>query len=156
MKLTELLESKIYTQKEMEQIYKEIPSKEKIYQKKKLMFDVELVKQPREVITKIDGKEETKNKANKGDYILTGTKGEKYVLSPNKVKERYIIKDNKAESKPVKTKGKILDSKISFIASWGEKMNTEIGDTLINNNGEYYRIEKSAFKNTYDLVKKNG
>lgn len=153
--LLDFLNEQTMTQDEMKSFYERLTSEEKTYQKKQLTFDVEIAREPKQVITVIDGKAETTNKASKGDYILTGTKGERYVLSPEKFKKRYALAGNKAKTKPVKIKAKeYTESKPEkFLASWGEEMILENGDFLVNNNGEFYRIEKGAFHNTYELVK---
>lgn len=154
MKLKEyIVENTVFTQAQMKSVYGGIDSPEKTYQKKELTFSVKTVTEKENVVTKIDGKVKTKNIANKGDYILTGTKGEKYVLTPKKFNERYISKgEGKAVSKPVKTKAKIAIGPLTFMASWGEKMIAEKGDAIVNNKGEFYRIEKGAFNNTYEKV----
>ncbi len=153
LKLFEAFESfdKVYTQEEMKDIYESLTSEEKEYTKKDLFFDFELVEEPKEVITMIDDKQETKNTAKPGDYIITGSKGEQYVLSSDKFKSRYDIVDGKAKTKPVKILAKEWNiDNLEFVASWGEKMIIENGDFLVNNNGEFYRIEKGAFHNTYE------
>jgi len=145
-------EEKILTQKEMADYYQKIPAKENTYKKKKMLFDFKIADSDQKITTEIDGKKETSNTAKKGDYILTGTRGEKYVLTPEKFNSRYKIKGDKAETIPVKTKAKIVEKPIKFMASWGEKMIANSGDAIVNNDGEYYRIEKKAFKNTYKKV----
>lgn len=149
-----ILEKKVMSQKEAKTYYDNLDSEENTYQKKKLTFDVKIAEKPEKVITTIDGKKETGNTAKKNDYILTGTKGEKYVLTPEKFNQRYIMnaKTGKAETKQVKTKAKIAKENVRFMASWGEEMIAEPGDALVNNNGEIYRIEKGAFANTYEKV----
>lgn len=142
--------TKIYTQEEMKQVYDSLTSEEKTYTKKDLFFDFEVATEPKEIITLIDGKQETKNMAKPGDYIITGTKGERYIISADKFNGRYDIVDNKAKTKPVKILAKMWNTNnVQFMASWGEKMIIENGDFLVNNNNEFYRIEKEAFFNTY-------
>jgi hypothetical protein len=139
----------IYTQEEMSDVYKPLKTKEKTYKKKSLFFDFEIADEEKEIKTIINGKVETTNTAYKGDYILTGSKGEKYILKPEKFNNRYIIKGDKAKTKPAQTKAKEWNrGDLEFMAEWGEKMIIENGDFLINNNGEFYRIEKEAFHNT--------
>ncbi len=151
MKLNEAVTSKVLDQKAMKSFYKNLESQEKEYAKKDLMFKYIIATEVTSVDTVINGKKETSNKANIGDYILTGTKGEKYILTPDKFKSRYEIIDNiTAKTKPVKIKAKQYSGEaMSFMASWGEEMILTNGDFLVNNNDEYYRIEKSAFGNTY-------
>ena len=142
----------VKSQEDMKLFYRQITSEEKTYTKRQLTFDVEIAKELKNVVTTIDGEEETTNKANKGDYILTGSKGERYVLTPEKFNKRYtMIGDNKAKTKPVQIQAKeyIANEQVKFMASWGEQMILNKGDFLVNNNGEFYRIEKEAFHNTY-------
>jgi len=146
MKLKELLEevNKSLNQKEMKKFYDDL--------KKEKTFNFEVAKEKTKIDTVIDGKKETSKSVNKGDYILTGTKGEKYAISPKTFKERYTIVNSKAKTKPIKTLAKkYLGKPISFIASWDEEMILEPNDFLIKNGDEYYRIEKKAFNNTYRL-----
>lgn len=155
MQLNEVLgeNNGVKSQRDMEMFYKSLLSPEKTYKKRQLTFDVEIANEPKNVTTIIDGEEETTNKANKGDYILTGSKGEKYVLTPEKFNKRYVmVGSSKAKTKPVKIKAKeyTQNEQIRFMADWGEQMILNKGDFLVNNNGEFYRIEKEAFHNTYE------
>ena len=147
-------ENYVMSQEESLKYYNDLDSKEETYQKKKLEFSVKKAEEQETVDTMIDGKKETTNKANAGDYILTGSKGERYVLTPEKFNDRYVMnkRTGKATTKQVKTRAKIAKEPISIKASWGEKMIVEPGDAIVNNNGEIYRIEKEAFKNTYEKV----
>jgi len=143
--------AKTLDQKSMSIFYKNIGSQEKEYTKKDLTFNYIIAQKLTPVETIIDGKKETSNKANKGDYILTGSRGEKYVLTPEKFNSKYdIVSDSQAKTKPVKIMAKEYQGDlVKFMADWGEEMILESGDFLVNNNGEYYRIEKQAFHNTY-------
>ncbi len=151
MKLRELIESKkVYTQKEMKDVYKNIQSEEIEYRKKVLSLKFRIATKPEHIKTVIKGKVETENDAKEGDYIVQGAQGEDYVLTPKKFNDRYVIKGKRAETKPVKTKAKIATNPLTFMASWGEKMICDVGDAVINNKGEYYRIEKDSFSKTYE------
>lgn len=140
----------------MAKVYINLPTQEKQYTKKALTFPVEVSDKEQDIVTTIDGKDETKNKARIGDYILTGTKGERYILTPEKFKLRYKLQGkDKAVTEPVIINAKEYKGKpISFVASWGEEMIIEEGDYLIKKGNEYYRIEKGAFANTYTLKEK--
>lgn len=142
----------VYTQQEMKEVYNKVDNEEKKYQKKILFFDYRIALQREEIITEINGKIETKSSANPGDFILTGSMNEKYVLPAAKFSSRYEVVEHRAKTKPVETLAKIYKGEpIRFIASWGEEMIIEPEDALINNNNEFYRIEKNAFNNTYKL-----
>jgi hypothetical protein len=142
----------ILNQQEMKDFYTNLPSQEKSYQKKSFTLKFRVADKIEKVETVIDGKKETENTAKTGDYILTGTKGENFVLTPEKFNSRYIIAGGLAKTKPVKIFAKEYSNQepVSFTASWGEKMILEIGDFLVRNDAEYYRIEKQAFANTYE------
>jgi len=143
----------MFTQEQMKEIYNQLKCKELICQKKIMFFDYRIITEKEEITTEINGKIETIKLANPGDYILTGSMNEKYVLSSDKFNSRYKIEGNKAKSRSVKTLAKMfIGSSISFIASWGEKMIIEHEDYLINNKNEFYRIEKNAFNNTYEII----
>ena len=118
-----------------------------------------------EVTTIIDGEKETKNVAEIGDYIITGTKGENYVIKEEKLLDRYEVetindKHNvydyvNIHSKPVEIE--CVENKInfSFIASWGEEMIAKGGDYLVfENNKLSYRIEREIFFNSYTINEK--
>lgn len=151
MKLKELLENTTLSQKEMKKFYNSLEEKESIYIKKPNSFDFEIAKEKQKMDTIIDGKKETSKTVNKGEYIITGSKGEKYAISSKKFKERYTIVKGKAKTKPVEVFGKKYSGKpISFMASWGEEMILEPNDFIIKNtDDEFYRIEKESFSNTY-------
>lgn len=51
---------------------------------------IEIADKAQEVITMINGKEETRNTAQEGDYIITGVKGERYALK--KINSRSFMK----------------------------------------------------------------
>jgi hypothetical protein len=142
------------TQDMMKDVYAGIKSGEKIYRKKDLYFDYRVADKEEEILTVINKKVETKNAAKPGDYILTGSMGEQYVLPANKFESRYFIVENKAKTKPVEIKAKIYKGPpISFQTNWGEEMILEGEDSLVDNSGEYYRIDANAFLNTYELIK---
>lgn len=113
-----IIESNAISKKDMVQVYNRISTPEKTYTKKVLIFDVEIASETKNVETIIDGKKETSNTANPEDYILTGTRGETYVLTPAKFDERYkLMGDKKAQTKPVSTKAKEFKGEtIRFIA----------------------------------------
>lgn len=151
MKLKELVErNEIMTQDEVKDFYEKMSTTEKEYSKKEYEVNFKIADKTERVETIIDGEKETTNTANKGDYIITGSMGEKYVLTPKKFNHIYEkIREGKAKTKPVKIKAKVLGFPIKFKADWGEVMTANKGDFLVNNNGEIYRIEKRAFGKTY-------
>jgi hypothetical protein len=152
MKIRPILqETKILSQKEMREFYEDLPQDEEDYVKKELELDYRIAEKPEKVITSIDGEQETVNKANEGDYIITGVKGENYVLDPKKFNERYFIDGNYAKTKPVEITAKQYKGKnMSFMAKWGEEMKLNYNDFLVRNGNEIYRIERRAFTETYE------
>ncbi len=146
-----LILEQYYTQQDMKPFYDSIEKKEFEYIKKPVRLLYRIAVEPEKIETIIDNEKETDNIAKIGDWILTGVKGEKYVLSEKKVKEKYdIIDANTIKAKPSRIKAKEYDEKkIEFFASWGEKMILKSGDFLVNNSDEFYRIEKGAFKELY-------
>jgi len=151
MKLSELILEYVLTQDDMVKFYDDINNPEETYTKKLLKLKYRIAQKGEKVDTIINGEKETNNTANEGDFIIIGVKGENYILSPNKVKEKYnIVDDETITTKPVKIKAKEYKGKdIQFKASWGENMILKSGDYLVRNNDEYYRIEKNAFAELY-------
>ncbi len=152
--LNDILEGKtsekVYSQEDVAKIYKELETEEKTYVKKELTFNFRIAEKEEKIVTEIDGEKETENTAKEGDYILTGSKKEVYVLSPKKFESRYTVVDGKAKTKPVEILAKEFSGKkIKFKAPWEEDMIIKSSDFLVKNEGEFYRIEKEAFANTY-------
>ena len=121
--------------------------------------------EPTEVVTLIDGEKETKNKCNPGDFVITGPKGEKYVIAPNKLPNNYNIIENVLVTRQQPRlvayvskkllKALRLADEIQFTASWGEAMILKCGDYLVKEGeGMYYRIEGDVFKKTYTFGSK--
>lgn len=152
MKLRTILkETRVLNQEEMAEFYKSLPQEERSFVKRQLELEFRIAERPERVVTSIDGEQETVNKAEEGDYIITGVKGEKYILTPKKFNDRYIVAGNKARTKPVEITAKQYKGKsISFMASWGEEMILNYNDFLVRNVNEYYRIEKNAFREIYE------
>jgi len=128
-------------------------SKEKTYEKMPNELNFEIAEKDRKVTTFIDGKQEKTNTAKAGDYILTGVKGEKYVSTPEKFNSKYIVKGDKAVTKPVRIKAApYFGKELSFKAPWGETMIVNSGDFLVNADDGMYRIEKEIFPKTYKKI----
>ena len=134
------------------------------------------------ITTVVDGKKETVNTANKGDYIvanLTSSK-EHYVVSKDKFPTLYSFSkaldtneddnDNnhwdeylpKGQVQAVEVDETVLSllavetTPFEVEAAWGETQRVERGDYLVSplpQLDEVYRIAKSSFLDTYQLVK---
>jgi len=152
MKIRPILnETKVLSQEEMREFYKDLPQNEQEFIKRELKLEYRIAEKPERIVTSIDGQQETVNKAEEGDYIITGVKGEKYILNPKKFNERYFIDGNFAKTKPVEITAKQYKGRnMSFVASWGEEMILNYNDYLVRNGDEYYRIEKKAFSEIYE------
>ncbi len=118
------------------------------------------------VITKINGKIESKQKLQRGDYVLCGRNKEMYGHKIEKILNLFDLGNIK--NKIVKRKGfkltkkniKNLDferNRIVITPSWGGKQYLsendyillELKDTPNTSFSNYYGIENSAFKKTY-------
>lgn len=148
------------TQQEIIEGFKRLPYK--TYEKfGKVQFETSQSVQ--EVVTSINGQEETRNTAQIGDYIITGVSGEKYVLTPKKFMQNYEIEEYsyfnmtgtaKVQPQPRFAAQWNLENQLIFTAPWGEQMICNQGDYLVaaQDFSEVYRIEKSVFEQTYKLV----
>ena len=91
-----------------------------------------------------------------GYYILTGPKGEKYPMPPEKFKE---LKDDKGNGvctpKKIIKLAKLADHDGSVKTSWGETLNYKSGEDYIvkHGSGDYGVIKSDIFDKTYDRLK---
>ena len=118
------------------------------------------------IITKINGKIESKQKLQRGDYVLCGRNKEMYGHKLEKILNLFDLGNIK--NKIVKRKGFKLTKKnienlemdknrIVITPSWGGKQYLsendyillELKDTPNTKFSNYYGIENSAFKKTY-------
>ena len=118
------------------------------------------------IVTKIKGKIETKQKLQRGDYVLCGKNQEIYGHKLEKILNLFDLGNIK--NKIVKRKGFKLTKKniknlemeknrIVITPSWGGKQYLsendyillELKDTPNTSHSNYYGIENSAFKRTY-------
>lgn len=122
------------------------------------------------VDTIVNGKNETTNNAEPGDYIVRNPDGEEYVVKKEKFDSKYeftgqTIMINKIEKKVYTPKGKIrafkndTNEEVELTAPWGEQM---YGDescyfvAVCDDSGDIgedrYLIENRAFNNTYKMI----
>lgn len=115
------------------------------------------------ITTVIDGEEETKKTVKSSEVVVKGPKGELYVISDKKFKDRYEVdKELKDDFQNYKALGLIRayeykGEPFKFIASWDEEMLCKDGDFLASpvsgeadkDVTEVYRIERSIFDQTY-------
>ncbi|MBU6486249.1 MAG: PGDYG domain-containing protein [Burkholderiales bacterium] len=107
-----------------------------------------------EVMTMIDGIEETRNIAEPGDAIITGPKGERYVLTPEKFSKMYEQDPN--EPNRYRAKNVIraiqLSESVELVAPWGEIQKALPGGRIAQaetDETDVYLIEREAFEMTY-------
>jgi hypothetical protein len=126
--------------------------------KKSGQFSYILCTAEEEVISIIDGQEETRNHAAPGDYILTGTRGERFVVKPEAFEKRYrITAPGKAEAQG-RCWGNVYEgAAFDFDSPWqeGATIHCEPGDYLVSPNEQFseaYRVEKQIFEETYQPI----
>lgn len=119
-------------------------------------INVEIASKQQEVVTIIDGMEETRNIADIGDYIITGPKGERYVLKAEKFGGLY--EEDPADASRYISRNVIralrLDEDVELTAPWGEKQRALRGSYVaqrVSSPSDIYLIEEGAFKATYAL-----
>lgn len=121
------------------------------------------------IVTIVDDKEETRNTAAAGDFIVKNLtrSAETYIVSKNKFPKLYelskVIDDTWSEYTP---KGKVkalevtaelislleVQSPFFISAPWGEEQRVEVDDYFVaslNELDKIYRIECTSFKETY-------
>ena len=108
--------------------------------------------------TVIDGEIETTNTSKDGDWLVTGPKGEQYLIADDKFKKRYAFVSKTPRGDKYKAVGNVFavqfkGATFKFKAPWGEEMLCRNGDficsTSMANVDDVYRIEKDAFAKTY-------
>lgn len=118
--------------------------------------NVEVSKGTQDVVTTINGKEETRNVANDGDHIITGVKGERYVIKAAKFPNLYEQdpeNPDRYRSKNV-VRAIELTEPVEIKAPWGEMQRADAGGRIcqaVANASDVYLIEKDAFEKTYAL-----
>lgn len=91
----------------------------------------------------------------KGFYILTGPKGEKYSIPPEKFRE---LKDDEGNGvctpKKIMKVAKLVDHDGSVNTSWGETLQYTAGNDIIVRHGEndYGVVKRDIFAQTYKKV----
>ena len=87
-----------------------------------------------------------------GHYIMTGPKGERYPIAPEKFRE---LKDDlgggKCTPKKILKRAKLADDSGSVATSWGEKLHYNPGEDYIvrHGPGDYGVVKKDIFAITY-------
>lgn len=119
---------------------------------------------PLTVVTRIGGEKETSNIALRGDIIVTGPRGEQYILKPRKFIELYNVNDGIATPHPIpRLVAKVPKSAIeaasgkgvrslTFKAPWGEDMLLRAGDYTELRHGP---LERLMFSSCFSIILKN-
>lgn len=119
---------------------------------------IEVAKAEQEVVTVLAGKPETRNVAKPGDYIVTGTLGERYVIAGNRFDRLY--EPDPARPGEFRSKGTVLAvllaEPVTFKAPWGEQQRIDAGGVLVKNGDDIYGIAEAAFAETYGRADKDG
>lgn len=87
-----------------------------------------------------------------GYYILTGPKGEKYPIPPEKFRElKDDLGDGICTPKKIMKTAKIADHDGAVKTSWGETLNYTKGNDVIvrHGPGDYGVVKKDIFTQTY-------
>lgn len=155
--------SKPASQKEMIAIM--LDAEPELY-KKSGTFRARLGKPGERIVTEIDGETETEKTVKDGEVVIKGPKGEMYVVSETKFRQRYEVdKEPTTDFQKYKAIGLIrayeyVGPEFKFVASWDEEMICKPSDYLASpvkdaEDTEYpevYRIERSVFDETYKEV----
>jgi len=90
-----------------------------------------------------------------GYYIMTGPKGEKYPVSPEKFKElKDDLGDGVCTPKKIIKLAKLADHSGTVDTSWGEKLHYNPGEDVIVKHGpnDYGVIKLEIFNQTYEKL----
>ncbi len=116
------------------------------------------------VITMINGVEETRKTAGPNDMVVRNPGQEEYIISSDKFRQRYTLNQDMYPGLvwvQYKAIGRCwafmyTGDAFEFEAPWGEAMKVEPGDMIAitdpKNLDDIYRIEKTAFAETYRLA----
>lgn len=115
---------------------------------------IEVAKARQPVITRIGGIEETRNIARKGDRIVTGPRGERWVIKAGDFAKLYKRDTGRPDRLLSKSRVHAIKLKegVELVAPWGEKQRARAGGYVVQRVGsrrDVYLIEEIAFKRTY-------
>lgn len=122
-----------------------------IYQKQLITKKARIAKEEQEIVTIINGDVETTNTAHAGDFIVTGSSGEEYVITKDKFNKLYEeVSEGLYQTKPDEIRAVETSEHISFEAPWGGEMVANPGDFIVyRSETDAYRIERQTFLDTY-------
>ena len=118
-----------------------------------------IVTQSSAVSTVLDGGVETTTIAYPGDFVLSGSKGENYVVRFEKMAQLYerAADDHKVMVVIPQTRmaACYMGDDGVFEPTWGGQMVLKKGDYVIREGkNKYYRILQNVFNDTYEFCKK--
>ena len=122
------------------------------YYRKCAMVTARVAAAGEEVVTIVDGTQETRNVANAGDYVVRNPGGEEYIVEKAKFEGRYELvagTEDTYRSSGAPVKAVTLAESVRFVAPWGEEQFINAGGFLLNNSGDIYGIQKQEFFDTY-------
>jgi len=122
--------------------------------KKPSLEKYEVAKHPGE-LDHLEGNGKTQH-YQRGWYIITGPKGERYSMPPEKFQELKIDNGNgTAIPKPIMKLAKLADHNGVVNTSWGQPLHYNAGKDYIvkHGPGDYGVVKTDIFKITYDLAK---
>ena len=115
---------------------------------------IEVATVAKDIVTTIHGREETRNRAEPGDRIITGALGERYVIKREefgRLYERDPSKPSRFISKSV-ILALPLQENTEILAPWGERQRAAKGGFVVQRMGspaDVYLIDEQAFKAGY-------
>mgnify|MGYP001408462162 CR=1 FL=1 len=113
-----------------------------------------------QIQTIVDGKDETPNTANVGDYIITGVKGEQYVLTSDKFNKMYEINPENHQQYRSKNHGYAIQvsEDVVISAPWGEDQKIYAGGGIFKStvDGDVFGKQASTFEATFGRESANG
>jgi len=112
-----------------------------------------------EIVTIVDGTQETRNVANAGDYVVQNPGGEEYIVEKAKFEGRYeIVAGSESTYRPsgAPVRAVPLAENVRFVAPWGEEQFINAGGFLLDNAGDIYGIQKQEFFDTYAASSADG
>ncbi len=108
-----------------------------------------------------NGKPETTNTANAGDWIVTNPGGEQYIVIPTVFAKKYEPAPELGDGwfKPTGGVQKFLElsEDLSFVCAWGEEQFIAKGGMInVTDRGDIYGIARDEFFGTYRKCDKDG
>lgn len=122
------------------------------YYRKCAMVTARVAAAGEEIVTIVDGTEETRNVANAGDYVVRNPGGEEYIVEKAKFEGRYEMvagAENTYRPSGAPVRAVPLAENVRFLAPWGEEQFINAGGFLLNNADDIYGIQKQEFLDTY-------